>query len=61
MFGKVEKLWVQNPFIIEGFQNILCMPFNKCSMTNVRKTLQMNTILSKNITLALLSKKKSNS
>ena len=25
--AKVKKLWVQEPFIIECFQNILCIPF----------------------------------
>ena len=31
---------------VECFQNILCIPFIKCLMINVRKTLQMNVIMS---------------
>ena len=32
----------QNPFVTECFQNVLCIPFIKCLMTNVTKPLQMN-------------------
>ena len=35
----VKKLCVRNPFIIEGFQNILCILFINCLMTKVRKML----------------------
>ena len=44
--AKAKKRWVQKPLIIECFKNVLCFPFSKHLMLNVRKTLQMNIIMS---------------
>ena len=44
--AKVKKLWVQKPFIIECFKNVLCILFIKRLMINFRKTLQMNILMS---------------
>ena len=37
---------VTKPCIIVGFQKVLCVPFIKSLMTNIRKTLQMNITMS---------------
>ena len=33
-------------YIIGCFKNVLCIPFIKCSMINVRKMIQMSIIIS---------------
>ena len=47
LVGKTEAevLAARNPFITGCFQNVLCIPFINCSMTNIRKPLQMNIIM----------------